>query len=236
MSPKQILISGATSGIGLETAKHLINLNYEIIALGRNFSKCPTDHPLWKSEPIDLKQEKIQDAFKAISKKYPKLYGLFCNAGIGCFANLEEISTQNIFETMQVNFISHVLLVKEYLGKMKQNGRGKIIFMGSEAALQGKKKGTIYCASKFAMRGFAQALRQECAKSHIHISTIQAGMVDTPFFDSLSFQPGSQETEKILSQDIAQTVSWILSLREGTVCDEVILSPLKHAIKFLNTP
>ena len=65
---------------------------------------------------------------------------------------------------------------------MKKIGKGDVIFIGSEAALNGSRKGTIYCASKFALRGFAQALRDECSKSSIRVTIINPGMVKTGFF------------------------------------------------------
>ena len=59
---------------------------------------------------------------------------------------------------------------------------GHIIVLGSEAALRGAKKGSIYAASKFALRGFLQALREEVSSSGIRITLINPGMVRTTFF------------------------------------------------------
>ena len=110
--------------------------------------------------------------------------------------------------------------------------RGNLVFIGSEAALQGKRKGAIYCASKFALRGFAQALRQECSRSGVAVSLINPGMVQTPFFDRLDFAPGGDETNYILPQDVAQSVAMVLASRAGTVFDEIHLTPLKHVVQF----
>ena len=72
---------------------------------------------------------------------------------------------------------------------MKKQKKGKIIFIGSDSALQGGKQGSIYSVAKFGLRGFSQALRDECAKSKVHISIVNPGMVRTDFFDELSFSP-----------------------------------------------
>ena len=69
--------------------------------------------------------------------------------------------------------------------KLKRNGNSRVIYMGSEAALRGAKRGSLYCAAKFGLRGFAQSLRQECASSGVHVSIINPGMVNTPWFDRL---------------------------------------------------
>ena len=104
--------------------------------------------------------------------------------------------------------------------------------MGSEAALRGTRRGSVYCASKFALRGFAQALREECAASGIRVTTINPGMVLTPFFDDLDFGPGQEPANYVLPEDVADLVITILSTRSGTVFDEVNLSPLKRVIEF----
>jgi len=117
------------------------------------------------------------------------------------------------------------------LPRLKKKGFGDIVFIGSEAALQGSKNGAIYCASKFALRGFAQSLRAECAKGGVRISTINPGMVQTSFFESLDFQPGEEPANYIEPSDVSDVVKLILTARPGTVFDEINLSPLKKVIR-----
>ena len=115
---------------------------------------------------------------------------------------------------------------------MKKQKKGKIIFLGSQSALQGGQQGSVYSATKFGLRGFAQALREECAKSRLHVSIVNPGMVRTKFFDKLSFSPGDDPTNAIEPEDVAEVVLSILKMREGTVIDEINLSPLNKVIKF----
>jgi len=118
------------------------------------------------------------------------------------------------------------------LPRLKQRDRSDVLFIGSEAALAGGKNGAMYCASKFAIRGFSQALREECAKSGVRVSLVNPGMVKTPFFDQLSFQPGDDSDNYILPDDVADTSKLILSARQGTLFEEINMSPLKKVIKF----
>jgi len=104
--------------------------------------------------------------------------------------------------------------------------------MGSEAALAGGKRGAIYSAAKFGLRGLAQALRQECAASGLRISIINPGMVKTGFFDELNFKPGDATDNYIMPEDVAGAVQLILESRAGTVFDEINLSPQKKVIRF----
>ena len=89
-----------------------------------------------------------------------------------------------------------------------------------------------YCASKFALRGFAQALRQECCGSGVHVSIINPGMVRTEFFDELDFGPGQNSCNFIEVINVANTLKMILEARSGMVIDEINLSPLKKVVSF----
>ena len=106
-----------------------------------------------------------------------------------------------------------------------------IVFTGSEAALEGARQGSIYCASKFAVRGFVQAIREECAKTRVRVSIVNPGAVRTPFFDDLHFEPGSASENAIEADDVAEVLLTILNARPGTVIDEINLSPQTHVWK-----
>ncbi len=98
--------------------------------------------------------------------------------------------------------------------------------------MRGAKKGSIYNAVKFGLRGFAQAIRHESSQSNIHVTSINPGMVRTPFFDKTNFKPGLSPDNAILPIDIAQLILTTLEMRKGTVLDEINLSPLKKVIRF----
>lgn len=228
----QYLITGASSGIGLGICQALLSLNeVEIINVSRR--KCPLDDARIYNESIDLGESQyLEQQFKSLTEKYSQLHALILCAGQGTFRNLEEFSHQDMQQLMQVNFLSHALLLKTCLPQLKKRKAGKIIIMGSESALQGGKQGSIYCASKFALRGMALALRKECAKSNIHISLINPGMVDSPFFTDKHFKPGQAVENSISINDIAELVLTILRMQGGSNIDEINLSPLKKVIDF----
>ena len=89
-----------------------------------------------------------------------------------------------------MNLLSHMVMSQLLIPYLKQQSNAKLIFMGSEAALKGAQQGSIYCAAKFGLRGFAQSLRQECSKSGLSVTLINPGMIKTPFFNDLYFEPG----------------------------------------------
>ena len=73
-----------------------------------------------------------------------------------------------------------------------------MVLIGSEAALAGGARGAVYSATKFALRGFCQSLRQESAAAGIRVTLINPGMVRTDFFDQLDFEPGEDLAHAIV--------------------------------------
>jgi 3-hydroxy acid dehydrogenase / malonic semialdehyde reductase len=157
---------------------------------------------------------------------------LILSAGSGYFGKLEELSYAKIASSVDLNLLSNIYITKTFLPHLKKAKRANIIFIGSSAALQGKKEGSIYCACKFAMRGFFQALREECASSNVRVSIIQPDLVSTPFYDKLHFKPKEGRMHSLAPEDIANVVELILSLDSHVVLDEILLSPLKRALEF----
>ncbi len=232
----KILITGASSGIGLAIASCLIQCNYQVVALARNSSRIPTEvknnnnFTFISVDFFDL--DTLPSQLKSIQKKHNDINSVICCAGKGRFASIEEFSYSQIKELIDLNFTSQAFVVRAFLPRLKQQKNASIVFIGSEAALKGGKKGAIYSASKFALRGFAQAIREECSSSNIGVTIINPGMVNTPFFDQLDFSPGPDADNYIQTNDLANTIVFILESRQGTVFDEINLSPLKKVIDF----
>ena len=230
---KTILVSGASSGIGRAVTTLLLEQGYRVTGLARDFSKFPCHDKHFTAVPMDLSDlDKLPAQLDTLLGKEPAIDGVVCCAGSGRFGSLEEFSYTQIRSLLDLNLTSQIYLVRALLPGMKQRNSGNIIFMGSEAALAGGKRGAIYSAAKFGLRGLAQALRQECAASGLRISIINPGMVKTGFFDELDFKPGEATDNYIMPEDVAGAVQMILESRAGTVFDEINLSPQKKVIRF----
>lgn len=230
---RTIMVTGASSGIGLSVCKRLLDEGHSVIGLARDFSKWPVSSNAFHPITVNLSDlNALPDFLQGLLKEYKEIDGVVCCAGKGQFGSLEEFSFEQIRSLMDLNFNSQAYVAKAVLPLMKKQGQGDFIFIGSEAGLTGSRKGAIYCASKFALRGFAQALRDECSKSNVRVSVINPGMVKTAFFDQLDFLPGDDAANYIEPDDVAAAVSMVLSSRQGTVFDEINLSPLKKVVQF----
>jgi NADP-dependent 3-hydroxy acid dehydrogenase YdfG len=235
-SPKRVtLITGASSGIGHAITTQLLSKGHEVIGIGRDFSQFKPDSEQFHPFIIDLSRlDNLPKKLQEISNQFPMLDSLICCAGRGKFGSLETFSYSQIGQLMDLNFTSQAYVARAFVPSLKQKEHSNIIFIGSEAALSGSRKGTIYCASKFALRGFAQALRDESARSGLAVSIINPGMVKTDFFSELDFEPGEAPSNHLVAEDVAETVSLIFSSRVGTVIDEINLNPLNKVVQFKN--
>lgn len=234
MNDKQtIVVTGASSGIGRATAALLLEKGHTVIGIGRDFSKHPIANSNFTELTIDLSDlQRLPASLDTLNNQHPHIDAVVCCAGSGRFGSLEEFSYEQIRQLLDLNLTSQLYLARALLPGMKQRGSGNIIFMGSEAGLQGGKRGAVYSVAKFGLRGLAQSLRQECAASGVRVSIINPGMVKTEFFNDLEFQPGADPDNYILPEDVAVAVLAILESRYGTVIDEINLSPQKKVVRF----
>lgn len=231
--PPTYLISGAGSGIGRAISRRLLAEGCSVIGLGRRIAEQAPDHPHFHPWPLDLGEiALLPDALRQLRVEHTRIEGVICNAGMGRFGALEQFSADQVTELIDINLTSQILLAREFLPLLKQQGRGDLIFMGSEAALSGGRNGAVYCATKFALRGLAQSLRQECAGSGVRVGIVNPGMVMSGFFDELDFRPGDEDDQHLTPRDVAEAVWLMLSARPGAVIDEINLSPQKRVILF----
>lgn len=230
---RTILVTGASSGIGRAVAGNLLRQGHHVIGMSRDSSKFIRQMDHFSPVQLDLSRlSDIPQKIRALEQAFPEIDAVVFCAGRGQFGSVEEFSYAQIESLMTLNFTSQAFLVKALLPALKRKNHGDLIFIGSEAALKGSRKGAMYCASKFALRGFTQALREECAKSNVRVCLINPGMVKTAFFEQLSFEPGDDQSNFIEPEDVAETVSYVLNSRTHIVIDEINLSPLNKVVKF----
>ena len=233
MKDKCVIVTGSSSGIGHEITSNLLDLGAKVIGIARNHDKSNLENKNYIKYNCDLSvHSKLEILLKQILKNHPQINCLISNAGYGNFGPLENYSTLQINKFLSTNLTSHLVITKHLLPHFKRNKIGDIIFIGSEAGLSGAKNGSIYCAAKFGLKGFSEALSKDVSNNNIRVSIINPGMVRTDFFKNLNFEPGDSDENSISLRDISSTVTYILGLSRNTVVDEINLSPSKKAIKF----
>ncbi|WP_316369144.1 SDR family oxidoreductase [Candidatus Thiodiazotropha sp. CDECU1] len=229
---RKFLVTGASDGIGAAITKRLLNQGHRVLAIGRDFSQWAEAEGLEKYI-VDLAAlDRLPEHLAQITVQHPDLNGAILNAGSGRFGNIEEFSYQQISDLVAINLLQHLYVARALVPLLKRSAAGDLVIIGSESALSGGRKGAVYSACKFALRGFAQSLRAECSNSGVRVCLINPGMVDTGFYDDLNFKPGEMAENALRAEDIANTVMLVLHAHPGTVFDEINLNPLKKVIQF----
>jgi len=230
---RTVLITGASAGIGLAITRECLQREFTVIGLARDFHKCSVKHDKFITRQVDFSDlRRLPEQLQDIAQTYPQIDAVICNAGRGQFGSLEEFSYAQIQALMELNFTSQAYVARALISQLKRQGKGDLVFIGSEAALSGGRRGAIYSASKFALRGLAQALREECARNNVRVSIVNPGMTATGFYDQLHFAPGADASNHVTPEDVAAAVMTVICMRPGTVIDELTLTPQKKLIAF----
>ena len=230
---RTILVTGVSSGIGLAVAEQLLKYGHTVLGIARRANQVLAKYPRFAPIILDVSQlDVLPQKIKELQQAYPALDAVIFCAGKGQFGAIEQFSYEQIDALMTLNFTSQVYLTKALLPDFKRKAQSDLIYIGSEAALKGSRNGAMYCASKFALRGFTQALREDCGKSNVRVSLINPGMVKTPFFNELSFEPGDHQSNSITAENVSEAVIYVLNSPTNMVIDEINLSPLNKVVKF----
>lgn len=231
-SEKKILVSGSSKGIGLAICQRLLANDYRVLGIARSAPNELLNNVNYEHESLDLSDISVHETqLKNLAKKHTDVTGLINNAGKGMFGSLEEFSISQIHSLIQLNLLSAIALTRHFLPLLKRQTRADIIFIGSEAALHGSRYGSVYSASKFGLRGFAQALKHECASTNTHVGVINPGMVRSHFFEQLSFQPGNEESQALAPSDVAEAVLHMLQAKNHSVIEEITLNPRHRVVQ-----
>mmetsp|Transcript_17792 Transcript_17792/g.62768 ORF Transcript_17792/g.62768 Transcript_17792/m.62768 type:complete len:339 (-) Transcript_17792:83-1099(-) len=193
---KRVLVTGGAGGIGIEAARAfakagaaavvLWDVNREALAeaeakLREEFGPRCEVH----GYAVDLsKRESVYEVAERVKVEVGTIDVLVNNAGIVSGASLLDLPDAKIVKTFEVNTISHFWTVKAFLPGMIEAGGGHIVTVASVAGVFAAPNLTDYCASKFAARGFTEALRLELIKnkSNVRVSCVCPGHVDTGLF------------------------------------------------------
>ena len=188
-----VLITGSTSGIGEVIAKYLIENQYNVIGTSRN-PDAMNDKTNYQLLKLDITSKtSIDDCVKELEKKGILIDVLINNAGIGICGSIEETSDDLAREQLETNFWGAVNLTKAILPKMRENKKGKIIFITSLAGLIGVPYQGFYSASKHALEGFCKSLRHELKEFNISISSIEPGFFKTNLHNSFKYADATIE-------------------------------------------
>ena len=192
---KVVLITGASSGIGKQTAIEFAKLGSNIILVARRKDKLEqVENQLKQFHVTTLvctcdisKKDQVQSMSKIVLEKFNSIDILVNNAGFAIYGSVSELSINEIESQMETNYFGTIYCIKFFLPSMLKKKSGHIVNVASVAASFGLPGIASYCASKFAMLGFSEGLKHELSGTGVGITVVSPIMVKTDFFEHPSF-------------------------------------------------
>ena len=184
-----VVITGASSGIGLAAAVGFARAGDSVVATLRDPSRQGPLRAAAESagvemdvEQLDVTDDASADTLLAtVLARHGRIDVLVNNAGLGFIGTLEELSLEDLRRSMEVNFFGVARLTKAVLPIMRSAGGGHVIAVTSLGGVLGQPFNDAYCAAKFAVEGLYESLHPVAARFGVHVSIVEPGPVDTEF-------------------------------------------------------
>jgi short-subunit dehydrogenase len=210
------VISGGTSGLGLEIAILLVKSGKNVLILGRNSEKLAeassrlkkvSKNSLSESLICNIgKEEDVRKVGEFLTSNSFMVEYLFNNAGMGLFAKAHNSTSALIDTIFEANLKGMILLTSEILRLTPEEEELTIVNIMSTSALLGRAEESIYCAAKWGARGYTEALRTELKGSKRNIIAVYPGGMKTDFWnipgqnrDISTFMDPAEVAEKIVN-------------------------------------
>jgi 3-oxoacyl-[acyl-carrier protein] reductase len=223
---RNVLVTGASRGLGLGIARKLTGAGYRVIAVARSKSKQISEAmaeaergneaPLHFA-PFDLgKIDEIPDLIKNLRKQFGPLYGLVNNAAVGHDGALAMMHNARIEELVRLNTLSPIVLTKYVVRSMMSEGVGRIVNVASIIGFTGYSGLSAYGATKASMLGFTRSLAREVGRLGINVNAVAPGFLDTEMTHGLA----GEDRQRIVRrsalkrladvEDVANAVAFLL--------------------------
>lgn len=232
LTNKQVLVAGATGGIGEATVRLLVQSGATVYVAGRNLAKLnelagSLSIPAERMFHIDMTDgASIERMGEQIHAQVPQLDILINATGIGIIKPLESLSVEEFRNSLQVNLEGSFLLVKTFLPNMKKAGKGLIINIPGVLGKVPMAGAAAYSASKYGLVGMMQSIREELKRTEVRITNIFMGGVDSPFWDTIDLRV---QREKMVRPEEAARSIWFLCQQPASgVVSEMVLQPFNH--------
>ncbi|HEY3875746.1 MAG TPA: SDR family NAD(P)-dependent oxidoreductase [Candidatus Kapabacteria bacterium] len=233
-----VLITGASKGIGLATAKKFAEAGAALSFCSRNESELlrakheienEFQSPLFASV-CDVSNEHAVQKFVTESQgNLGPIDLLINNAGFGLFKAVTEMTVNDFESVLATNLRGVFLMTQAVLPEMKARKQGTIVTVSSLAGRNGFAGGAAYCASKFGVRGLMQSLFLDVRSHNIRVITIFPGSVNTAFFDRAGHPLGNRASSVLAEGDVADAIYSAHMQRTGATISELDLRPTHPA-------
>jgi NADP-dependent 3-hydroxy acid dehydrogenase YdfG len=224
LTGKVAIVTGVSSGIGRATAEALLARGAAVAGWGRKLPE-DLDNERFLFFECDVRDEHaVAEAFTNTQRELgPEIHVLVNNAGLGVFGPIDGFKSEDWHAMFDTNVNGLFYCTRAALPQMKKQHAGHIINVASLAATAGTANLAGYCATKYAVRGFSDALFKEVRPDGIRVTCVMPGSVETNFNGA---QPGADpDPYKMQPEDIADAIIHALEAPDVTMISEIQLRP-----------
>jgi NAD(P)-dependent dehydrogenase (short-subunit alcohol dehydrogenase family) len=202
-TPKVVLVTGASAGLGLATADRLDRSGWTVVGASRRVTSPRTWHPLMMDVDDD---DDVTRGVGAILEQHGHLDAVVAAAGWGLAGAVEATPIADAKAQMETNFWGVVRVVQASLPAMRHQGGGRIVLMSSIGGLIALPFQAFYSASKFALEGYGEALAYEVRPFGIEVTLVEPGNFRTAFTGSRRRMPDTHDGSYAAAADKAITL------------------------------
>ena len=224
LTGKVAIVTGVSSGIGRATAEALLARGAAVAGWGRRAPE-DLDHERFLFFACDVRDEHaVAEAFTNTQRELGlEIHVLVNNAGLGIFGPVDGFQSEDWHAMFDTNVNGLFYCTRAALPQLKKQGEGHIINIASLAATAGTASLAGYCATKYAVRGFSDALFKEVRPDGIRVTCVMPGSVETNFNGK---EPGPEpDPTKMQPEDIAAAIVDIIEAPQRTMISEIQLRP-----------
>lgn len=244
---KRVFITGATSGIGRATAEAFAKAGYDLALCARRVDKLEEIKSALKAEHVDVytfylditDRIAVHDAVAEMLRVVGPIDVLVNNAGLARgLDTFQEYALDDIEEMINTNVKGLIYVTRNIIPSMVERNAGHIINLGSTAGIYAYGKGSVYCATKAAVKTLSDGIRIDTIESDIKVTTIQPGIVETPFSE-IRFHGNTEQAanvyagvEALQPEDIADIIVFAASQPKRVQISDITIMATQQATGF----
>jgi NADP-dependent 3-hydroxy acid dehydrogenase YdfG len=228
MDSPVFLITGASTGIGAATARAAVGAGFRVVLAARSAGKLDAlagelgDGDTALALPTDVTDFAAQEAMVATTlERFGRLDVVFANAGFGAKRGFQSESPEHWRDMVLTNVLGAAYTIRATIDALRASQAGHFILTSSVAGRRALP-GSLYSATKHAVTAMGESLRQE-ADGAFRVTTIEPGMVDTPFFER------PPKIEALQPEDIANAVLYAVQQPRHVDVNEILIRPTAQA-------
>ncbi|MDQ7821909.1 MAG: SDR family oxidoreductase [Candidatus Eremiobacteraeota bacterium] len=220
MKDRIVLVTGASSGIGLAAAKRFALAGASLVLVARGEERLQRLRGTLESGGVKVlsycadvgKEEEVRHVVSDVADRWGAPDVLVNNAGVGYRGAAEDLPPARFDEMLATNVRGPFLFTRHILPLMKKRGAGHIVYVSSGAGKNGIAGLSGYCASKFALMGFAESVALEAKPFDVKISVVVPGSTNTDFHRTMGSEPSPEARSSMIQpEDIAETIYHVVT-------------------------